>query len=71
MLRPSSPTHTLVTCPRCREGTLGVQRFCLRTNLACDQCHHPFTLAELAGILEEEPFAELAEAVGDRLSDRV
>lgn len=71
MLRRLGPTRTSVPCPRCRAGTLGVQRYCLRTNLACDQCQHPFTLAELAGLLEDEPFAELAEAVGDRLSDRV
>ncbi len=60
-----------MTCPRCQKGTLAVRRFCLRTALECDACAHPFTLAELAGLLEEDPFAELAEAVGDRLSDRL
>jgi hypothetical protein len=71
MLRRFGPTQTSVVCPRCQRGTLAVRRFCLRTALECDDCDHPFTLAELAGLLEEEPFAELAEAVGDRLSDRL
>ncbi len=71
MLRRFGPTRTSVDCPRCDDGVLAVRRFCLRTQLECERCGHPYTLAELAGVLEEEPFAELAEAVGDRLSDRV
>jgi len=71
MLRHFGPAPTSVGCPRCEVGVLAVHRFCRRTALECDTCGQPFTLADLASVLEDEPFAELAEAVGDRLSDRV
>ena len=50
-------------CPRCNGGFLAVRRFCRRTALECDTCGQPFTLKERAGLLEEEPFAVLADHV--------
>ena len=48
-----------------------VRRFCQRTTLECAACERGFTLAELATLLDEATFSAVAEAVGDRLSDRV
>lgn len=71
MLSRLGPLDTGVSCPDCRDGTLVLHRFCVRTTLQCSRCRVAFSLADLAGRLGDEPFERLAEAVGDRLSDRV
>ena len=62
---------TDVDCPGCRQGKLFVQRFCRQTTLECTICQKGFTFEDLATRLDDETFDKLAEAVQDRLSDRV
>ncbi len=62
---------TDVRCPGCEEGTLYVIVGCMSASVTCRDCHAAYTLAELSGTLAPEEFARLAEAVGDRTSDRV
>lgn len=65
------PLETGVACPRCADGALRVHRTCLATRLECGGCGLRFGLDQLARLLDDQQFAAVAEAVGDRLSDRV
>ena len=65
------PRPTGVGCPACADGELAVGFSCRATRVACRACGRRFELGELSRILDEAAFERLAEAVGDRLSDRV
>jgi len=60
-----------VPCPVCGGANLALRSSCLSTRLVCGGCARSFTLEQLAPLLDDEAFARLAEAIGDRLSDRV
>lgn len=63
--------RTDVPCPACEHGALVIHRSCLQTSFRCAGCGERFGLEHLARLLDDARFAELAELVGDRLSDRV
>ena len=70
-MRRLGTRDTQVTCPSCGQGTLHVIVGCMSASVACRDCHAAFTLADLSERLAPDDFSRLAEAVGDRTSDRV
>lgn len=65
------PRETDVTCPACGSGRLAVRISCMHASVVCSACARTFTVAELSKTLGAEEFSAIAEAVGDRSSDRV
>jgi hypothetical protein len=63
--------ETMITCPACQTNRLIVFRSCLRTSVQCAHCNRTFSVGELASLLDEKTFSELAELIGDQLSDRI
>lgn len=63
--------RTSVPCPACARGALVVHRGCRQTTFGCGACGERFGLEHLARLVDDARFAELAELVGDHLSDRV
>lgn len=62
---------TQVCCPSCGGATLRLRCSCLQTRFLCPGCGESYQLEQLAQLLDEASFSTLAEAVADRLSDRV
>ncbi|MBT3219513.1 MAG: hypothetical protein HN348_10510 [Proteobacteria bacterium] len=70
-----TPYHRLrdseVPCPRCGQTNLQVRVSCRRTQVSCPSCKTDFDLATLFGELDDNSAMALADAMGDRPSDRI
>ncbi len=71
MRRPPPRLAVVARCPGCQASELELHQSCLDLDFRCPACARRYTLAELAPVLDGASFARLAEAVADRLADRV